>query len=377
MNNLTKWGALSVAATLASTTAMAEGIERFNLSTSFMFEEGTYAEASYAQVTPELPATGFNFGGGNLLDDTDVGDDFNAFGLAFKTDITDRFSVGLTFNNHLAGADIDWGPAVGIAADVQITGLTLLGKYQVNERVSLLGGIKRAELKESTIAVPLGVSNTESWESSGGDDGYGYVVGAAYEIPDIALRAVLTYEGEIQIDPDLTETDPASPVTAAADGEADLSVGDVWNLSFQTGVAQNTLAFANIRYSKWEDNQGFLPTAGGPAQITDFEDGYSYTLGVAQRLSDQWAVTASLFYDPGDGEDASPLSPVGATRSLTLGARYSMPQGPEISFGVSLSKRGDATIDLDGSGTPGDTPVDAVVEGSTVTTAGIRIGYSF
>jgi len=376
MNNLTKLGAVSVAASLLATTAFAEGLERFNLSTGFMFEEGTYVEASYAQITPELPATGFNLGGGNILDDTDVGEDFNAVGASFKTDITERLSVGLTFTNQLAGANINWG-VVGIAADVQVTGLTFLGKYQVNENISLLGGIKRAELKDSTLALPLGVSNTESWSSSGGDAGYGYVIGAAYEIPEIALRAVLTYEGEVQIDPDLTETDPASPVTAAADGEADLSIGDAWNLYFQTGVAQNTLAFANIRYSMWEDNQGFVPTAGGLAQITTFEDGYSYSLGVAQRLSDQWALSASIFYDPGDGEDASPLSPVGANRSLTLGARYTMPQGADISFGVSFSKRDDATIDLDGSGTPGDTPVDAVVEGSTVTTLGVRVGFSF
>ncbi|MEO0343362.1 MAG: outer membrane protein transport protein [Pseudomonadota bacterium] len=352
---------------VASTTAHAEGIERFNLSTSFMFEEGTYVEAFYGQVTPDLPATD-GVGGFAGVSDQDVGEDFDVFGASFKMDVSERFSVGVTFNNQLAGADIEWDP-LPIAADVQITGLTLMGKYQVNENISLLGGIKRAELKESTLEVPL--VGAETWESSGGDDGYGYVIGAAYEIKDIALRAVLTYESEIQIDPDLESVNGGG----GADGQADLSIGDVWNLSFQTGVAQNTLAFANIRYSKWDDNQGFVPTdpfvvGVSQAQVTDFGDGYSYTIGVAQRLSDQWVLSASYFHDPGDGELASPLSPVGATNSITLGARYTLPQGTNISFGYTHSKRGDATVDL------GDAGI-GTVEGSTVKSVGIRVGHSF
>ena len=200
-----------------------------------------------------------------------------------------------------------------------------------------------------------------TWAHSSAD-GVGGIVGIGYERPDIAMRIALTYESKIDLDFATTAT-----TGLAAAGTTTASIGDALNLQFQTGIAQNTLLFGNLRYSMWEDNQVFVPTAGGPAQVSTFEDGYSISLGVARRLNEQWALSASLFFDPGDGAGASELSPQGANKSLSLGARHTLANGANIDFGATYSLRGSATT----------ANLGASLNDSKVLSAGIKISKSF
>ena len=60
--NLTAGLATGIAVGLGATLTLAEGLERANLDTSFMFSEGTVAEFGMGRVTPSLPATRAAFG---------------------------------------------------------------------------------------------------------------------------------------------------------------------------------------------------------------------------------------------------------------------------------------------------------------------------
>ena len=257
-------------------------------------------------------------------------------------------------------------PSFGdISADVSASTLSIVGKYNVTERFSVLGGLKQVSSSGGPIELPLptGGDPLASGWLLGHEDGTGYILGVGYEIPEIALRAALTYESAIDL---------AFPTTATAGGAiagtTTGGIGDAWNLQFQSGIAQNTLIFGNIRYSMWEDNQVSVPTGGGPAQISDFEDGYSISLGIARRINESWAVSGSIFYDPADDcGSASELSPQCENTALSLGARHTLDNGTNIDFGATYSKRGDATTGL----------IGASLTDSKVISAGIKVSKSF
>lgn len=379
MNKLTKLGAVSVAATLLSTVAYAEGLERFNLSTNFMFEEGTYGELTYAQITPDLAPSSYALGVASSNGTSDVAGDFSAVQLAFKYAINEKLDLGVFYTNQGNGIAIDYGNvSVGLpgfadfSADASLPTVALMARYSINDNVSVLLGAKHVMLTGADLSLgavadlgmgPVLVASGYDFDSTSGT---GYVIGAAYEIPDIALRAVLTYESSIDLG--TTANDTLGGTGGSVTDEAEISVGDAFNLSFQTGVAQNTLMFGNVRYSLWEDNQVVVPTVTDPSTVSEFGDSWSYSLGVARRLNEKSALSASVYHAPSSGcDDVSELNPQCETTSLTLGYRWTPSAGLNLDFGYTYSMRGDAT-----TGTLG-----GEFEDSTVQTLGLRVSKTF
>ena len=75
------------------------------------------------------------------------------------------------------------------------------------------------------------------------DWGYGYLVGAAYERPDIALRVALTYNSKISYDLDTDRVLDSSPRRHPRRHDDDVDTPQSVQLDFQTGVAPKTLVF--------------------------------------------------------------------------------------------------------------------------------------
>ena len=132
-----------------------------------------------------------------------------------------------------------------------------------------------------------------------------------------------------------------------------------------TGIAPDTLLFGNFRSSNWADNQ--LTLFGSTTPVSTFEDGNSWSLGVARKLSDSLAVSASYFSDPGDGNGVSELAPTGGTQSVSLGARYSLSDAATLSLGATMSQKGDATT----------SKLDAEMSGIRVNIVGAKISIKF
>ena len=96
------------------------------------------------------------------------------------------------------------------------------------------------------------------------DTSVGFLLGAAYEIPDIALRLAASYR---------FETDHSAATTesmlglSSVPGTVDYVTPQSFNLDFQTGVAKNTLLTANFR---WTDFSAVdvVPTLLGSDLVT-------------------------------------------------------------------------------------------------------------
>ena len=350
MAHKTKFLAAATVAALPN-TVLAEGLERNNLDANFLFTEGSAAELSIGNVSPTLPATLPAALGGSKIDN--VAGSFQIMTTSAKTSIGDNLDLGLWYTNQGNGVDIDWGATIGIKAQVSLSTLAGMARYKLNENYSLIGGIKQVNVASGG---EVNLSGTE-W-AMGSTSATGTVIGVAYERPEVAARVVLTSEAAIDLKIP-TKVNGVSGVDSVG------GVGDAINLSFQTGIAPDTLLFGNFRSSNWADNQLTLSTM--PTPVSKFKDGNSWSLGVGRKLSDSLSVSASYFSDPGDGNGVSELAPTGGTQSVSLGARYSLSDAATLSLGATMSQKGDATT----------SKLGAEMSGIRVNIVGAKISIKF
>ncbi len=74
---------------------------------------------------------------------------------------------------------------------------------------------------------------------------FGYVVGGAWERPDIAARVSLTYHSEIEHDFEADEN--------GASTDFSTTTPQSLTLEGQTGVAADTLLFGSVRWVNWSE----------------------------------------------------------------------------------------------------------------------------
>ena len=193
-----------------------------------------------------------------------------------------------------------------------------------------------------------------------------YIVGAAYERPDIALRVALTYETGYTHSFEATESLPGVGLNGTS--QLDIEMPRAVTLDFQSGVAADTLVFGSIRWSEWSVWEvrpaGYEAFSGDRVTGID-NDVYTYRLGVGRRINDQLSVFGRVTYEAGNDDVASRLAPTDGTTSIGLGGSYTV-NGAEITAGVEYAWLGDAT---DASGVE--------FTDNTALGVGISVGYSF
>lgn len=77
--------------------------------------------------------------------------------------------------------------------DIKLETTALLLNYQLNDNLSLMGGMTNNSLNDSTVQTLAG-----SYTIPGATE-QGYIVGAAYSVPEIALRAELIYQPKTKL----------------------------------------------------------------------------------------------------------------------------------------------------------------------------------
>ena len=336
----------AAAAALLTSTALAHagGIDRSGQSISPLFEEGGenggYAQLSFGTVRPS--ANG-NAGLGNPLNN------YSPMAFAYKNDFSEQLSFAL-IGDQPFGADVQYGAALGNAgATVSSSALTGVLRYKLGDGVSLHGGLRALRLSGAINSPPNSLDASSDWS-------YGYVVGAAYEIPEIALRVALTYNSEIAADMSGTENGAATAFK--------LTLPESINLEFQSGIAADTLLTASVRYVGWN---GFNVATAGNTYVNFTEDTYTYSLGLGRRLSENFSASATLGYEaPGDSPSNTPLAPTTGQTTLTLGGQYAL-DNMTISGGITVGRLGDQSI-LGGAQS---------FSGSTIVGAGLRVGFDF
>lgn len=364
---------LSLTGALALTTTLAQagGIDRSGQGIGALFEKGTYAELSFGHVNPSVSGNDVvGFGGGAT---GNVAASYNQVGLAFKMDFNDHFS-GAVIMDQPFGADVLYAPTSvalgGTSAVANTNAVTALLRYKLDNGFSAHGGL-RSQTADAHIdlrGLAYGGFNGYSVDLAT-DTAVGYVVGIAYEKPEIALRVALTYNSKVKHTFDTTETLGVAVIGVTP---TRVDTPQSINLDFQTGVAQDTLVFGQFRWVNWTsfrlDPATFTPLAGG---LIDLEDTRTLTLGVGRKFNDNWSGAFSMTYEDGGSPLVSPLAPTNGRIGATLAAIYSQ-DNFKVTTGINYTKLGDAQAE---TGTPDTARAD--FSGNSALGIGIKIGYSF
>ncbi|MDM1290521.1 OmpP1/FadL family transporter [Acinetobacter indicus] len=370
--------------TLPLTPALAGGLDRSGQSIAAFLQPGNYAEAGISVLDPKVQS--------NQLKVNDMAEDYYFPSAAIKVQATERISIGLLYDQPFGAESLypSNNPvfaANGEATQVEVEthNLTALIGYQPTENWNFYAGpvwqtVKgNVSLRGSAYSLLSGYDiNLEE------DDAFGWLAGAAYQISEIALKAAVTYRSEIKHELDTTETSNIYIPSYGIDlrsvtGQTEVVTPQSVNIDFQTGIAKDTLAFANIRWVHW-DQFAVSPTAlatasklakGRAQNLIDYsDDQISATVGVGRKFNNQWSGSASVGYDSGAGNPVTTLGPTEGYWNVGLGAQYSPAENYFIQAGVKYFWLGDATART------GTTDVGEF-EDNYALGYGLKIGYRF
>ncbi|MBY5932409.1 hypothetical protein KUV51_05305 [Tateyamaria omphalii] len=415
-----KTRALAAAALLLSSTSVyAAGLDRSFQNVSSIFAEDNTLSFTFSHVSPDVTGTDA------LGSSYDVGESYEQTVLSFTKDITDKFTLGFITDQPFGAdvfynADPNTSTLGGTGADLSSEAYKLVAKYQFTPRFSLFGGVQAQTVRASVNlngqayrgAIPVaavaranGTSATTLGAALQGDPNaqaalvgaglnplvlggqvqaaqgafdvdngysysqdaqteYGWLIGGAYEIPEIALRLAVTYHAAIDYTATTTEQILGNTVFGTVDFETPESV----NIDFQTGIAKDTLLTASYRWTDF-DAVDLVPTAL-QSDLVNLDDGERFTLGVGRRFTENFSGSLTLSYEPeGDDDLVSPLGPTDGLFGISIGGRYTQ-DNMVISGGINYSWLGDARPEVAGR------PVASFTDNSSLA-VGFKIDFTF
>jgi len=155
---------------------------------------------------------------------------------------------------------------------------------------------------------------------------WGAILGVAYEIPDIALRVALSWQSEI-VHTYRTSESIAGLGVDTSNGDTEVTMPQTVALDVQSGIAQGTLLFGQVKWSEWSKWEVRTPQyeAAAGEEVTSFdEDQVTWRLGVGRQFSDDLSGFAQITYEAQNGNPVSRLSPRDGFVSLGFGGQYKM-----------------------------------------------------
>ena len=373
--------AVAIATLSVASLSNAAGLDRSGQDVTAFLEDGLYAEASYTYIDADV--TGYDnatqdpqdlnkYTQGKKIDDIAESYDFARYGV--KADVNDSISVGILYDEPFGAAakysgDNNFIDAKGEATNVEVRSQNITGLVGVKlgDNFKVYGGPAIQRLKGDVALRGTGYARANGYTAHiSPDDAVGWVAGAAFLKPEIALKAALTYRSEIDHENSVDETFPligALPpqlqgavdqiATKNGKGKLQVTTPESFNFDFQTGINPTTLATAKIRYVPWSDFTIVPPVYNAVSQLATqdgkglplvgySDDQWQVELGLAKRLSPMVAVSGSIGWDSGAGNPTTSLGPIEGYYSIGAGAKFNLDKNWAISAGGKYLMFGDA-----------------------------------
>jgi len=378
---------------LSTTAVDAGGWETGRLDTGFLYQDGTYVEASYGSLdysvngttqanqkhemakdqkrmslSGKFAAGGFDigltsFGSGAIqMDGQGAAVDTTACKTALQqytiaAEATPPSVADMLTQANSMGANCSVVPS----ADVKLNTQALMARYSFNDKYSVIAGVRQSSLRKSSLDTLAAAYSIDAVSKTGA------VYGFAYERPDIALKFEILRSESITID-------LVGKAATILDVTGTLVIPEATTINFQTGIAENTLLIASAHRVNWTGSDVKLNVAASPSlnQASDFSNTTSYSLGLGRKLNE--ATSASLTYswekgtNPG-GASTSPFTMSNGSETLSAGVQHKI-GSITISGGISYTKAGDVDV-THSSG------LTASYADNSVTAVGIKFGYNF
>ena len=421
-----------ILATVPMTGAFAAALDRSGQSISAFLQPGNYFEAGISVLDPNVSGKVRNGYTPNAalpassarLQNTSVGEmagDYYFPSAALKLQVTDNFSFGLIYDQPF-GAEAEYstgtqkttalpGPLAplgnqglfhngteGTSVEVKSQSISMLFGYQPTENFNFYAGPVYQTIKGDVQLRGLaygGNATFGGYNASIKETGdIGWLAGAAFQIPDIALKASVTYRSEIEHSVNVKESFNSAGLLAGLNAapslNTDITTPQSVNLDFQTGIMANTVAFANVRWVDWSSfsiqpykfglasKSAAIQAQTGKSEfdlVAYTDDQISATVGVGRKLNDQWAGNVSVGWDSGAGNPVTTLGPTEGYWNVGLGAQFSPTPQTFIAGGVKYFWLGDAKAQAASQFDTANYVAD--FESNYAIAYGLKLGYRF
>lgn len=190
-------------------------------------------------------------------------------------------------------------------------------------------------------------------------DGVGWRIGAAYEIPDVALRASLVYNSAVKLDNlsgtvDLSQIpgflNPLNPYLGRVTNVVgNATMPESVEFKLQSGIAPDWLAFGSVKWVNWSRLQsvdllcdqsagnGNCFPVGANVPITSldllYRDGWTVSAGLGHKFNEQWSGSVALTWDRGT---TTGLNAQTDSWTVSGGVAYQPTQNVELRVGGAL-----------------------------------------
>jgi len=338
-------------------------------------ETGNYIEVNAFAVDPSISGVVHdrpNLGRPNQSRETgDIGQDNQFYTAALKLQLTDQFSFGVLYDQPFAAKTAypllpnnsysDDISHEGTSVNVKSQNLSFILGYSPFKNFQVYGGPVYQSVKGNVSF--RGIAYTEAFNGYNANfkekGELGWLAGGSYQIPEIALKAAVTYRSKIKYDFQVDEDFFGEPLQYTASAKTKIETPQSLNIDFQTGIAEKTLAYMNLRWVNWKDfnirptQYGALTasymdvlTGGAYKDGIDLDsyqkDQYSVTLGLGHQLADRWSIASDISWDSGTGNPASALGPMKGYWSVGIGAQFNPMPNYFVAAGVKYCWLGDA-----------------------------------
>jgi long-chain fatty acid transport protein len=344
--------------------ASAGGFDRGGVNIDQLFDAAPYSfDAGVTYVSPQRKLKNVHRldGSGLSTSEIDVDGDYAVPRIGIKANIFDPVDCLASYSKPY-GADANFGmnnayspTAVKYSVKTNDFGLTCSYKFNVGKgALRFIGGVSYQEvdafLSRQTL---LAFGNTGLGKFQLSDSAWGWRAGAAYEIPDIALRASLMYYSSYKYDglsgtvdtTGFSGTFPANLVpgsTGIYPVSASAEIPQALELKLQSGIAPGWLAFGSVRWQQWSKlgiipiNGVRSPVFGTPSPVSFdlfYRDGWTISGGIGHKFTDQISGLVSLTWDRGTSTTSGYQSD---TYALATGISYSPNDKVEVRLGGSI-----------------------------------------
>lgn len=282
---------------------------------------------------------------GTGLPGTDMGGDAGSWALVpnayFAMEVNPALRVGFGINAPF-GLQSEYTPswvgkANAIKSKLETINFNPSASYQVNERLSLGGGINYQRIRGQLTSF-AGASGTSSM--TGNDSAWGYNFGALYNVSPqtrvgVSYRSAISYN----LNGSMTFSNvPAliTPVTLA------IKVPDSFSLSVFHQLDSKWDVMADASWTGWSAFQQLkviVVATGLPAQTVqeNWRDTWRISAGSNYHYNEQWTARMGVAYDQTPVSDAFRTAriPDGSRTWLSLGGQYKPGKESAIDFGYA------------------------------------------
>ncbi len=377
-----KFSAVTLALSGGMLTAHAGGLERSSQDFDILFDDGNVVETGATFVTPQRKLKNIR---GNPFPVNPVPD--QNFGKPFDTEVDEgksywvpKVSAKFQLTDDLACA-AQYRQPWGIDTDSGINNARMFGA--IKQKISsndyglncsyrfaagdkgffrILGGVSYQQLKgEQTKISPLPLPTGLAYGNSRldvDDSAFGWRLGAAYEIPKIALRASLVYQSKVnyKLEGNVDIDVAGAPLSFTTPVIGSVATPQSVEFKFQTGIAPDWLALASIKWTDWKSitavsflNDGSQPFLGRipvGSEVTSldlyYKDGWTLMGGVGHKFNDKWSGAATLTWDRGTTTGLTSQTDVWL---LGLGANYKATEHLEFRLAGAVGILTSGTLD--------------------------------